>query len=421
MSTFAPRAVLGALAGTLLVLMLGACQAPAPRPEDAPAQPPAVGPGPAAEPAPARPTPARPGTRRPGTRASRPPEPQPPQPEPAPARLPAADLIDRLAARMDADSCEAGEQARHWRRRYAASPERFAGEIERVMPLLGFVLEQVEARELPGEFALIPIVESWYRTDAVARGGPAGLWQMIPSTARGNGVTIRGGYDGRFSVLDATAAALDHLADMLERFGDWRLAAMAYNAGEFRIARAARSLDGDQPGSGEQRLPEGLAGTTYEYISKLKALACLLTGPDRYRVPLRGDLLVDRLEPAPLGDYSGRIEPIARVLGLDADTVAMLNAGYRDGRVEAQSPRELLLPAEAARRLAALPPDAIASQPVAAAPAARSGAREHVVRAGDTLSAIARAHGLRLQQLLELNGLAATSIIRPGQRLKLAP
>lgn len=41
----------------------------------------------------------------------------------------------------------------------------------------------------------------------------------------------------------------------------------------------------------------------------------------------------------------------------------------------------------------------------------------HVVRSGDTLSGIARSHGISLATLRDLNGLGSTTTIRPGQRL----
>lgn len=360
--------------------------------------------------------------RRPATRPD-----EAPAPPPEPVAVPATDVIARLRQQLADDTCNGGERARHWQRRYAGSPARFAAQIEGVLPLLAFVLEEIEARELPGEFAFIPIVESWYRPDAVAQGGPAGMWQMVPATARGNGIVITEGYDGRFSPLDATHAALDHLADLHERFGDWRLAAMAYNAGEFRIARAIRSHGSDLVASGEARQPTGLANGTYEYISKIKALSCLLAGPRQRRVALPESLMVDRLTVVEVDDYSGRIDTVARVLDLDEATLRMLNAGYRNGRIDPRSPQRLLLPMQVARERPELP--GLLASHAAAAPADRPlppepgdapGGR-YVVERGDTLSVIARRHGLSLARLLALNGLTAQSVIRPGQVIKLAP
>jgi murein DD-endopeptidase MepM/ murein hydrolase activator NlpD len=47
-----------------------------------------------------------------------------------------------------------------------------------------------------------------------------------------------------------------------------------------------------------------------------------------------------------------------------------------------------------------------------------SARKYHVVRNGDTLSAIARRYGTSVNTLCKLNGLRQTSIIRPGQRLR---
>lgn len=348
-----------------------------------------------------------------------------PEPPAEPVAVAASEVIARLRQQLVDDTCNGGERAQHWQRRYAGSPVRFAAQIEGVLPLLTFVLEEIEARQLPGEFAFIPIVESWYRPDAVARGGPAGMWQMIPATARGNGIVITERYDGRYSPLDATHAALDHLADLQERFGDWRLAAMAYNAGEFRIARAIRGQGSDLVASGEERQPAGLANGTYEYISKIKALSCLLAGPRQRRIALPESLMVDRLAVVEVDEFHGRLDTVARVLELDEATVRMLNAGYRNGRIDTQSPQRLLLPMQVARERPELP--GLLAAHAASEPGDRppgppaQDAGRYVVRSGDTLSVIARRHGLSLSRLLGLNGLSLQSIIRPGQVLKLAP
>lgn len=68
-----------------------------------------------------------------------------------------------------------------------------------------------------------------------------------------------------------------------------------------------------------------------------------------------------------------------------------------------------------------------AQAPAHSAPAHRAPAKSaapagktHTVRAGDTLWAIARTHGISVAALRDLNGLGSASIIRPGQKLKLA-
>lgn len=403
---------LGQTAVLAAVLTLAGCQtSPAP-----PTQAPPSGEGRAAAPD----DPAVPVAISPRPRGPR----VPAMPPPPQLTVAAEDVLVQLRGQLEETGCSEGPLASQWRRRYAGSPTRFAAEIERSLPLMAYVLDEIHARGLPGEFALIPIVESWYRPDARARGGPAGMWQMIPATARGNGIVIADGYDGRYSVMDSTQAALDHLDELQQRFGDWRLAAMAYNAGEFRLARAVDRHGPDLVASGERRQPGGLAAGTYEYIGKIKALSCLLSEPQRFQVELPSQLEVPRLAAIELGAYRGPIARLADPLDADPELLESINRGYRDARVGRHGPATLLVPMAVAART----PD---PQELAAIASADSG---HVqgrkpgsdtglyrVRRGDTLSAIAARHGLALRQLLELNGLDERAIIRPGQLLKLAP
>ncbi len=59
------------------------------------------------------------------------------------------------------------------------------------------------------------------------------------------------------------------------------------------------------------------------------------------------------------------------------------------------------------------------SAPVAAAPAPTSAARSYTIQRGDTVSAIAGRLGVGTQAILDANGLVRTSIIYPGQTLRI--
>lgn len=65
------------------------------------------------------------------------------------------------------------------------------------------------------------------------------------------------------------------------------------------------------------------------------------------------------------------------------------------------------------------PQPAAPAAPAAPAPAAPSGGSAYTVKSGDTLSAIAARHGVRLSEILGWNGLNLGSIIYPGQQIKI--
>ncbi|HCH24986.1 MAG TPA: hypothetical protein DE179_11900, partial [Oceanospirillaceae bacterium] len=85
-----------------------------------------------------------------------------------------------------------------------------------------YVLNQVLAAGLPGELALLPIVESGFDTFAYSHGRAAGAWQFIPATGRMFGLKQTWWYDGRRDIVASTAAAIKYLKHLNKMFdGDW--------------------------------------------------------------------------------------------------------------------------------------------------------------------------------------------------------
>ena len=311
--------------------------------------------------------------------------------------------------------CEAGASAR-WRAHYANTAGRLANARDDAMPLFGYVVDAMRAQHLPTEYALIPFVESRYHPDARSDGGPAGLWQMIGITARRQGVSMRAGYDGRLSPVESTRAAVRYLKLLDRTFaGNWRLAAMAYNAGEGAVL-AGLKRSGHGVRDADAGAVSGLSPITLAYPRKLQALSCLLqeaharaAWQDAIDRPV--PLLVDIRLPA----GSGSLDAWATRHGLDAHALRRMNPAFPQGALAGRVP-DLLAPAQAP-----------ASQPVRAflprtPPIARDNGwsrRVHVVAAGETLADIAHRNGLATRALAARNGLEADDTVRPGMVLDL--
>jgi membrane-bound lytic murein transglycosylase D len=392
-------------AATALVLFLGACQVPV-RPDGEDPQEPATEVAVAAivAPVPVAPVVAPPTA--------------PVAPDPIDT---GAEVFDRMTARFSSPICVKGAHNTTWRRRYAGHPDSFSRHLTEILPLMAYVLEEVERKDLPGEFVLIPIVESWYRPSAIGPGGPAGMWQMIASTARNHGIRIQPGYDGRLSPVESTEAALRYLETVGDMFDDeWRATAMGYNAGEYRVARAF-TASGDHRVSGESRLPRGLSNTTYDYVAKLHALACLIAKPERHGLQLPRDthfLPLARIE-LPAGTTS--LDQAAVALGTDAARLRALNPAYRQGRIAGGAPRVVLAPMTSLTALT------IARTMPLPVPGNADGndngstGRVHRVRRGDTLSRIASRYGVPLRELFRINSLGSRSVLSVGQEIRIDP
>lgn len=336
-----------------------------------------------------------------------------------------AAVFARLSNNFSGPTCKDTAAVIQWKKRYAGNPKAFSKHLVEILPLLDYVSVEVERRDLPAEFALIPIIESWYEPGAVGVGGPSGLWQMIGSTAKNHGIKIQAGYDGRFSVVDSTDAALSYLGTLQGMFKDWQRAVMGYNAGEFRILRAIKKSGNKS--EGEDHWPHGLSHITYAYIGKIQALSCLISEPGKNNLTLPVATEFTPLAAVLVGSNSGNLDSIAKRHQIDAEILRKYNPVYRHGQISANNPRRILLPAYLGSGIITNAPDEtpqhVAGSDDASAKNENGEPRSerHQVKNGDTLSGVAKRYGVSLIHLRKINGLGSKSVLRIGQTLRLSP
>ncbi len=432
---------------------------PLPTPEAARVVPDPIGTGPAAEPSISA-------------------EPAPPI-SLAPPTEPPPSPWQRLRGRMAMPGCEYNSAVQRWVRIYTQGPGRFAATLKRSLPFMLLVIDELERQDLPGEFALLPFLESSYEPFPARGNNPAGYWQFVPDTARGAGLVVDPDYDGRLDAYASAHAAVGLLKRYQGELGDWRLVDMAFSTGEFGIKQLLHR-DGNALSDGEiSRLKVPVQ--THEHLAKLLALSCVISNPERFGVTLPEVDADDLLVAVPIGAPID-LRLAARLAGLDDSSFRRLNAGHRGKRVGERAPRSLLLPKTAEERFnqryASLPPHAWSrwlpvrlSAPRSVAElaekagldvetyAALSGVKPeqafasgavvflpddsglgtplreaptppangsagalpptHTVALGDTLWDIARRYRLTIAQLKRWNGLGDASSLRPGQKLRL--
>ncbi len=366
---------------------------------------------------------------------------------------------------------------------YASHPEYVERVFDRAAPYLHYIVNEVEARGLPLELALLPVIESAFQPYAYSSASASGLWQFIASTGSRFSLKQDWWYDGRRDIVAATRAALDYLTYLHDLFGgDWLLAIAGYNCGEANVQKAIRrnKSAGKRTDFWNLRLPSETRG----YVPRLLAISRIVAKPEDYGLAIVGIPDEPYFEAVETGGQIS-IEVAAELAGISTDEMYELNPAYHRWATDPSGPYSLLVPVESAdifrTNLLQLTPDqrlrverytvregdtvtSIAARfgtnaqhlqelnslgnanklmvdselrvpsAVTALPeqvrlaAARVDSRlpggvraVHVVRSGDTLSSIARRHGMSMTTLARINGIKTTSILRVGQRLKLNP
>jgi membrane-bound lytic murein transglycosylase D len=374
------------------------------------------------------------------TPPARPPAPVAPSPSSVIADIPATaapiaapvvattDVWTRLRESFAMDDCDSDPAVIAAARRYTAHPRSFETHLTAVLPTLDYVQRITAQHGVPGEFVLLPWVESHYRMVAPRRHRAAGMWQIMAITARSMDLPVDSDYDARLDRTVASDAVMRLLSGYHDRFKDWRVADMAYNTGEYRVRKLVRK-HGLPPA--RPVIPAWPVGRiTRNHLAKLLAIACVVREPRRFHVQLPtlepGRRLQAITLQAPL-----TLHRASRLAGLPLAEMRELNAGYRSGRMPKDGPWRLLLPADSATRLLAAMAGEDATELAGLDPAddalpsldddreADDPATYTVVR-GDTLWGIARNHDVGVGQLRAWNNLRTPHTLRPGQVLKVS-
>ncbi len=323
--------------------------------------------------------------------------------------LPIHDNVwERVVHRFALEDCKARDVSLQWADWYAARPEYMGRIFKRAQPWIHYIAEELERRNMPGELALLPIVESAYDPFAYSRGRALGTWQFISETGKRYGLKQNWWYDGRRDVYSATGAALDYLAYMHEMFdGDWLLALAGYNAGEGRVGRSIkRNVRAGKPADyWNIKLPRETRG----YVPKLLGLACIFQYPEEWDFKFASTPNEPVIAAVDVG-YQADLVLISQMAEVPIDQLFTLNPGYNRFATSPDGPFHVVLPLENAELLEqyldTMEPGSLMKWD------------QVTVQSGDTLSLLASRHHVPIDVLKTANGING-DMIRVGQKLRL--
>lgn len=324
-------------------------------------------------------------------------------------------LRERFSLDHNLDSPAVQAQIK-WLKRNPRYFHQRAAAFARYMP---YIADELQAYDIPGELALMPVIESALDPYAYSPGGAAGLWQFIDITAERFDLQRNHWYDGRRDVIAATDAAISYLTFLHQSFDDWLLVMAGYNAGEGTVRRALRRYasashsGGKSSATDPSRHPSkfwrvSLPRETRQYVPRILAYAAVIANPEKYGVtlpdiPHQAGFRTVSIE----GQYD--LMKVAQTLELELDALYALNPAFNQWATPAEGPHRLIIPAE-------LDPE-VAQADLAGVPEReRMGWTRVTVASGDTLSGLAQRYGADLAGIRKANRLRGDRI-RVGQAL----
>lgn len=225
---------------------------------------------------------------------------------------------------------------------FANHPAYLERAQNRAEPFLYSIVKLVEKKNVPGEIALLPIVESAFQPNVVSPARAAGIWQFIPSTGTNYGLKRSHSYDGRRDVYASTKAAIKYLKKLHGDFDDWLLAIAAYNCGEGAVGRAIRR--NEAAGLPTDFWSLNLPQETRAYVPKLLAVSRLFADAEKYGISLKELPNLPQYKPVKVSNQLD-LTLAADAAGISLDKLYELNPGFRGQYADIDGSYHLYIPA----------------------------------------------------------------------------
>jgi len=150
--------------------------------------------------------------------------------------------------------------------RYIKNAPRYFSIIE---PIL-------KANGVPDDFKYLCVAESGFDVRALSPAKAAGLWQILESTAKENGLEVNTEIDERYNIEKSTQVACRILKSAYEKYGSWSLVAASYNGGRAGL---------------DQKIAKQMVKSYYDllfveettrYVFRILAYKLVMENPEKY-------------------------------------------------------------------------------------------------------------------------------------------
>lgn len=146
------------------------------------------------------------------------------------------------------------------------------------------IIEPILAEEgVPDDLKYVAVIESALMPLAVSPAKARGIWQFMARTGKEYGLEVSGDVDERYHIEKATRAAVAYFKNSYNQFGNWTMAAAAYNAGDRGIRNQAERQDASN------YYDLLLNPETGRYVYRILAVKEILNNPVKYGFKVHKD------------------------------------------------------------------------------------------------------------------------------------
>lgn len=279
---------------------------------------------------------------------------------------------------------------------------------------------------LPDELKYLSVIESGLNARAISPARAVGLWQFMQYTGKHYGLNTDWYWDDRMDPEKSTEAACKLLSDLYKMFKNWELALAAYNSGPGTVLKANRK-------SGYKNdfweVYQFLPRETRSYVPQFIAIVYTMKYAEEH------NLFEPFTEAFPITDTIHvnsflNLETLGNLTGTCMEELHFLNPSLKTKAIPANGKSHII-------KLPLLSKQALMSNSKFILDSARKSGKHdfeilmankseagkemitYLVKSGDGLGIIASRYKVSQADLRQWNNLSSSSMIHPGQRLKI--
>lgn len=291
--------------------------------------------------------------------------------------------------------------------------------------------ETLSKYNMPLELKYLAMIESALNPTAGSRAGAKGLWQFMFNTGKLYGLKSTTLVEERYDPLKATDAACRCMLDLYRRYNDWFLVLAAYNAGPGNVNKAIKRANGAM---NYWAIWPYLPRETQSYVPSFIAVNYVVSYAAEHNLyPIDPGLLMSGTDTVWVRDVV-TFQQLVETIHVPIEDLRTFNPQYIKEIIPATdtTPRVVRMPAPYALEFAgrereiyayqtqeAIDKAKVLEQAQKAPVEVKPTAKYHTVKAGETLSSIAKKYNTTVAKIKKLNNLKSDKI-KAKQKLRVS-